>query len=78
MILMESDACKGNNFYVLMKMGKKKTCVVVGFGSLGAGSWFKQVKKHEDFECIGVVDTNTELLENLGNFGIDEDHRRAI
>jgi predicted dehydrogenase len=55
-------------------MGTKKKCVITGFGSLGGGSWYKEVKKHPDWELIGVVDTNTELLENLDNYGIDEDH----
>ena len=51
-----------------------KTCVICGFGSLGAGSWFKEVQKQKSFDCIGVIDSDTELLGNLGNFGLSEDH----
>ena len=43
---------------------QKKTCVIVGYGSQGR-YWHSTIKKHEDWELIGVVDTNTELLENL-------------
>lgn len=51
----------------------KKKAVIVGFGSLGGGSWFREVKNHPDFDLIGIVDTDTELLENVTNFGLEED-----
>ena len=51
----------------------KKKAVIVGFGSLGGGSWFREVKNHPDFDLIGIVDTDTELLENVTNFGLEEE-----
>ena len=45
----------------------KKKAAIVGLGSLGYGSWYKAIKNHPDWEIIGVVDTNTELLENVNN-----------
>jgi predicted dehydrogenase len=46
---------------------------IIGFGSLGRGSWFKEVNNHPDFKMVGVVDTDTELLENLHTVGLSED-----
>ncbi|MHA1793936.1 MAG: Gfo/Idh/MocA family protein [Promethearchaeota archaeon] len=55
-------------------MGKKKKVIIIGFGG-HARSWLRQVKAHPDFELIGIVDTNTELLENVPKLGtgLDED-----
>ncbi|MHA1368720.1 MAG: Gfo/Idh/MocA family protein [Promethearchaeota archaeon] len=49
--------------------------VIVGFGGHARGSWLKRVKEHPDFELIGIVDTDTELLENVHKLGtgLDED-----
>ncbi|MHA1679485.1 MAG: Gfo/Idh/MocA family protein [Promethearchaeota archaeon] len=54
-------------------MTLKKT-IIIGFGG-HARSWLRNIKKHPDFELIGIVDTNTEMLENIGKLGIglDED-----
>lgn len=49
--------------------------VIVGFGSQGK-SWHNTIKQHEDFELIGVVDTDTEMLANLSTVSkgaLDED-----
>jgi predicted dehydrogenase len=43
---------------------KKKTVVIVGYGNQGR-SWHNSIKQHGDWELIGVVDTDTEMLENL-------------
>ncbi len=43
----------------------KKTCMVMGLGGMGRG-WLKNIRKHPDWECIGIIDTDTELLSNLG------------
>ena len=43
---------------------RKKTCVIIGYGDQGK-SWHNAIRNHPDWELIGVVDTNTELLENL-------------
>ena len=51
-------------------MGKKKTCVITGFGSLGGNSWKNAVAKHPDWDLIGVVDTNTEMLDHLEETGV--------
>jgi predicted dehydrogenase len=51
---------------------KKKTAVIIGLGGIGR-SWLREIRKHPDWECIGIVDTDTELLENLKSFGIDEE-----
>jgi predicted dehydrogenase len=51
-----------------------KKVVIVGLGGHARASWFNAVKKHPDFELIGIVDTDTELLENAPNVaGIPED-----
>ncbi len=41
-----------------------KTCIIVGLGGHARGSWALSIKKHPDWKIIGVVDTDTELLEN--------------
>jgi predicted dehydrogenase len=46
---------------------------IIGFGGHARGSWFRSVKAHPDFELTGIVDTDTELLSNVGNFGLSED-----
>lgn len=42
----------------------KKKIVIVGFGSI-AQSWFREIKQNPDYELVGIVDTDTELLENV-------------
>ena len=51
----------------------KKT-VIVGFGG-HARSWLRQIRANDDFELIGIVDTNTEMLENISKIipELDED-----
>lgn len=54
---------------------QKKTAVIVGLGGQGR-HWAAQIQKHPDWELIGVVDTDTELLANLNavtNDALDED-----
>ena len=53
---------------------EKKKVVIIGFGGMG-NSWKDSIKKHPGWELSGIVDTNTELLENVENFniGLDED-----
>ncbi|MBD3352085.1 MAG: hypothetical protein GF364_11415 [Candidatus Lokiarchaeota archaeon] len=43
----------------------KKRCVIVGFGGHARHSWFNSIKQHPDWDLVGVVDTNTELLANI-------------
>lgn len=43
----------------------KKKIVIVGFGAHARGSWLNSIKKHPDYELVGVVDTDTELLGNV-------------
>ncbi|MHA1731854.1 MAG: Gfo/Idh/MocA family protein [Promethearchaeota archaeon] len=52
----------------------KKTIIITGFGGIGH-SWLNAIKKHSDWELIGIIDTNTELLENIPemDIGLDED-----
>jgi predicted dehydrogenase len=52
----------------------KKKCVIVGYGGQ-ARSWHKSIKQHKDWDLIGIVDTDTELLANIStitNGEIDE------
>jgi predicted dehydrogenase len=52
----------------------KKTCILIGYGNIGH-EWEKAIRSHPDWELIGIVDTNTELLQHVPtmNIGIDED-----
>ena len=52
-----------------------KKAVIIGFGGHARNSWLKAIKQHPDYELIGIVDTDTELLENIPklNTGLDED-----
>lgn len=43
---------------------QKKSIVIVGYGGQGR-SWHSQIKLHPDYELVGVVDTDTEMLSNL-------------
>ncbi len=47
----------------------KKTCSIIGFGGIGH-SWQRAVKNHPDWQLIGIIDTDTELLENVAKSGI--------
>ncbi len=42
-----------------------KKAIIVGLGGHARNSWLKAVYNHPDFELIGIVDTDTELLENV-------------
>ena len=42
-----------------------KKAVIIGLGGHARGSWLKTLSKHEDWEVSAIVDTNTELLENI-------------
>ncbi len=42
----------------------KKTAVVIGFGGMGS-HWGRSIQKHPDWELIGAIDTDTELLDNI-------------
>ncbi|MHA1732535.1 MAG: Gfo/Idh/MocA family protein [Promethearchaeota archaeon] len=42
----------------------KKTAIIIGFGGIG-GAWLRAIKKHPDWECVGIVDVQTELLEHV-------------
>ena len=53
----------------------KKKIMVSGLGGQGSG-WARTIKQHPDWELTGVIDVNTELLENLSTLTqgeIDED-----
>ncbi len=43
---------------------KKKTAVVIGYGGMGS-HWGRSITKHPDWDLIGAIDTDTELLENI-------------
>ncbi len=42
-----------------------KTAVIVGLGGHARASWFNNLQKHPDWEIAGIVDTDTEKLENI-------------
>ena len=44
-----------------------KKVAIIGLGGHARGSWLKEVMHHPDFEMSAVVDTDTELLENMEN-----------
>lgn len=50
-----------------------KTAMIVGYGSHGRGAWLKAIRQHPDWKLIGIIDTDTELLENVGELGIGLD-----
>jgi predicted dehydrogenase len=50
----------------------KYKAVIIGYGGIGH-SWHNAIKQHPDWELIGIVDENTELLENCKNFGLEEE-----
>ncbi|MHA1821972.1 MAG: Gfo/Idh/MocA family protein [Promethearchaeota archaeon] len=53
----------------------KKTAMIVGFGGHARASWYKSLKKHPDWELVGIVDTDMELLSRIPemDMGLDED-----
>ncbi|MEX2683915.1 MAG: Gfo/Idh/MocA family protein [Candidatus Sigynarchaeota archaeon] len=53
---------------------KKKTIAICGYGGMGH-AWARDIKNHPDYELRGIIDTDTELLENIPkmNLGLDED-----
>src|SRR5271157_387907 len=52
----------------------KKKIMIIGLGGMGSG-WAREIKKHPDYELRGIIDTDTELLENVPkmNLGLDGD-----
>ncbi len=42
----------------------KKTAVVIGYGGMGS-HWGRSIVNHPDWDLIGAVDVDTELLENI-------------
>ncbi|HME56120.1 MAG TPA: Gfo/Idh/MocA family oxidoreductase [Candidatus Lokiarchaeia archaeon] len=52
----------------------KKTIVLIGYGNIGH-EWEKSIRQHPDWELIGIVDTNTELLQHIPtmNLGLGDD-----
>jgi predicted dehydrogenase len=52
----------------------KKSVILIGFGNQGH-EWFHSIHQHPDWELIGIVDSNTELLGHVPtiNIGIGED-----
>jgi predicted dehydrogenase len=42
----------------------KKKIVIIGFGGI-AHAWFRAIKEHPDYELIGIVDIDTEMLEHV-------------
>ncbi|MBD3187767.1 hypothetical protein GF325_13105 [Candidatus Bathyarchaeota archaeon] len=55
-------------------MKQKKTVVLIGFGGI-ARSWLRNIRGHDEWDLIGIVDINTELLENIHKMvpELDED-----
>ncbi|MBD3351603.1 MAG: hypothetical protein GF364_08970 [Candidatus Lokiarchaeota archaeon] len=54
---------------------RTKSVVIIGYGGQ-ARSWHRSIKSHPDWELSGIVDINTELLENIPaitNNELDED-----
>ncbi|HMF33936.1 MAG TPA: hypothetical protein VKK79_21100, partial [Candidatus Lokiarchaeia archaeon] len=47
----------------------KKTVALIGYGNIGH-SWEPAIRQHPDWELVAIVDSNTELLENVPNMGI--------
>ncbi len=47
----------------------KKTCMIIGFGNI-AQSWLGAIKNHPDWQLVGIVDLNSELLENVTKMDI--------
>lgn len=43
---------------------RKKSIMIIGYGSRAQG-WRRAIQKHPDYELTGIIDTDTELLENL-------------
>ncbi|GAB4309652.1 MAG: hypothetical protein Kow0069_09060 [Promethearchaeota archaeon] len=41
-----------------------KTAIIIGFGGIG-GAWLRALKRHPDWQCVGIVDVQTELLEHV-------------
>ena len=48
----------------MAKKRNTKTVTITGFGGIGR-SWLRAVRSHPDFELIGIIDIDTELLENV-------------
>ena len=46
--------------------------VIIGNGG-HAGSWRREINKHPEFELVGIVDTQTEMMEHMNVFGLSEE-----
>ncbi|MHA1870556.1 MAG: Gfo/Idh/MocA family protein, partial [Promethearchaeota archaeon] len=48
--------------------------MITGYGGQG-NSWRRSIEKHPDWELIGIIDSNTELLESIPyeTLGLDDD-----
>ena len=56
----------------MAKKRNTKTVTITGFGGIGH-SWLRAINQHPDFELIGIIDIDTEMLENVESFGIGLD-----
>ncbi|MFX0102204.1 MAG: Gfo/Idh/MocA family protein [Candidatus Hodarchaeota archaeon] len=58
----------------MAKKRNTKKVTITGFGGIGH-SWLRAINRHPDFELIGIIDIDTEMLENVESFniGLDED-----
>ena len=54
----------------------KKNCIIIGFGSAARG-WLREIRKNPSLDIIGIVDTDTELLENIGSLISELDDDQA-
>ncbi|MFX0098438.1 MAG: Gfo/Idh/MocA family protein [Candidatus Hodarchaeota archaeon] len=52
-----------------------KTAFIIGFGGHARNSWYKALNEHPDWKLTGIIDTDTELLENIPKLApeLDED-----
>lgn len=53
---------------------KQKTIAIIGYGGR-AQSWRRSIEAHPDWKLSAIIDTNTELLENIPHelLGLEED-----
>ncbi len=43
----------------------KKSAIIVGLGGHAINSWVRRLNDHPDWDLVGIVDTNTELLGHI-------------
>ena len=51
----------------------KKTIMIIGLGGQGH-SWMHNIKKHPDYDLIGFVDTDMEMLSHAKDMGFPEEN----